>query len=219
MRIVAVHFGSEWIWLKMRDGFIKSASRFHPVIMHDVDSPADDGKRKKLRDNNYKLKFWRDLVHMATEPMVLMDTDTIVLDSIEGGFSDQDLTFTSRPGKWLNGGVVFVKPTDYSRAFFDEWVRVDEWLYQGKEKQRATERLMKAWRETGVKGQNQTALALMKDKWKWGWADGMVYNSCQPNMWGNRKEKVIHVKDRLQMDVMTGQAYEKRAFKKIISFY
>lgn len=203
----------------MREGFIRSASRFHPVIMHDVPTPAEDDRRKKLRDNNYKLRFWRDLVHMATEPLVLMDTDTIVLDDISGGFSDQDLTLTTRPHKWLNGGVVFVKPTQYARDFFDEWVRVDQWLYEGATDSGASVRLLQAWQSTGVRGQNQTALALMKDKWSWGWADGMVYNSCQPRMWGNKNEKVIHVKDGLQMDVMGKKPTFRKAFKKIAQFY
>lgn len=210
-------------WEKLLEGFVNSANKntSGKVIVHRIDRLRAD-KRTELCVNHYKLKKWRDIVHQAKDPIVLCDTDICFLDDIADGFTDMPITLTSRAERWCNAGVVFVRPCQEARDFFDKWCEMDDWLHQGKTDIRGNPlRLKQAWKKTNVPGHNQTALALIKHSFNFGWVSGALYNASMKQEWmGN--PKIVHVKDSMRRDVMRsagGRQPQYELAKKIIKYY
>ena len=196
-------------WELMKRGFVRSLGNLSGrVRIHEIEDYHSDC-RKELACNNYKLKKWRDIVYNATNPVVLTDIDVCFLDDIGDGFTNHPITLTSRSHRWCNAGVVFVRPCQESRIFFDKWCRVDDWLQQGaKDSSGNPKRLKDAWGKTGVKGQNQTSLAMIAGEFDIGWTSGAVYNASTHKEWvGN--PKVVHVKDPLRSDVVFSSLFTK----------
>lgn len=88
-------------------------------------------KRARYADNTYKLHIWADIVDKTDEPMILMDCDTLVLRDPSPVFDMSfDVAVTARPGRMpVNAGVVYVRPNERSRAFFRQWVRINDDLF------------------------------------------------------------------------------------------
>lgn len=215
-----IRYQNEWEILLR--GFEKSAKNTKgKVNIHRVDK-LKARKRLELSVNHYKLKVWRDIVREAEHPLVLVDTDVCFLDDIECGFTDKPITLTSRARRWCNAGVVFVRPSEEANLFFDRWCEMDDWVHQGEMDSKGNPiRLKKAWQQTGVKGHNQTALALIKDEFEFGWVSGAIYNASQPEEWKGTP-KVVHVKDSMRRDVMlygAGHDVRNELAKKIVSYY
>jgi len=205
-KIACVHFDKEWFWEVMRKGFVKSVKQNTTAELDFrlIPPPKQTKLNWKLSSNNEKLKIWRDIVHESDKPVVLMDSDIIVLDDINDGFQG-DITLTSRPGRWVNAGVVFCRPTQTARDFMDAWVKEDQRLSSGNVAGGRPTNLLRAQRKTKVLGMNQTALRVIYDDWKdhIAWVKGEIYNSCQPSLWEKRDNaRVIHVKDELQHDLL-----------------
>ena len=189
-------------WRLMHRGFLNSSVNLNATVrVYQIDT-FHANSRKELASNHYKLKKWRDIVHRATHPVVLTDIDVCFLDDIGEGFTNYPITLTSRSHRWCNAGVVFVRPCEESRIFFDQWCRVDDWLQQGaKDRSGNPKRLKDAWGKTGVKGQNQTSLAMIAGDFDIGWTSGAVYNASTHKEWAGNP-KVVHVKDPLRSDVV-----------------
>ena len=199
-------FGENKVWNKLKRGFITSTGQNTnaTVFVYHTEPPGTRQLRQQLLANHYKLKKWRDVVYEAQNPVVLMDTDIIVLDDIDECFSDH-ITLTSRGHRWCNAGVVFVNPTEESRKFMDAWCDMDKWLSMGAVNYNGdSERLIKAWAECGVRGQNQTALRKIYDDWSHivQWVPGEIYN-LDPFFSDSftNETKVIHVKDSLRTNL------------------
>ena len=227
-KIACVHFDKEWFWSVLRKGFVKSVEKntCAELDFRLIPPPEQTKINWKLSSNNEKLKIWRDIVHETDKPVVLMDSDIIVLDDVGDGFH-ADVTLTNRPGKWVNAGVVFCKPTQTARDFMDAWVEKDQELASGNVAAGRPTNLIRAQRKTKVLGMNQTALRVIYDEWKQhiAWVSGEIYNSCQPSLWNKTENaRVIHVKDSLQQDLLRlyqgkkTQVYHGLA-KDIISYY
>ncbi|MDR9419450.1 hypothetical protein [Gracilimonas sp.] len=189
-------------WMILLNGFKKSAKQNTNAKINVHQLPEiTSRKRKELVVNSYKLKKWAEIVRNAENPLVLCDSDLCFLDDIEDGFTDKPITLTKRTLRWCNAGVVFVRPCKEANEFFDRWVEMDTWLHDGDFDSRGNPlRLKKAWRKTGIKGQNQTALAKIKNEFEFGWVDGQVYNASQKQEW-HGTPKVVHVKDSLRNDL------------------
>ena len=234
-KIAAVHYSRNERWDRLKRGFINSVQKNTTAELdfREPEFPKEEKQEYKYTSNNFKLKIWRDIIYETDKPTVLMDTDIIVLDDINDGFK-ADLTLTKPYGKWINAGVVFVIPNERTRAFFDMWVAKDDELYNSTTKaSRVPISLHKAWRQTKVLGQNQTALKMIYDDIPCSveWVDGAVYNCCKGQMFMDEAEnpqaKVIHVKsqeDDFQdcvMRAVTGQKYGKhhKLVERILSYY
>jgi hypothetical protein len=190
-------------WEYLLKGFVNSANQntTAEVCVHEL--PVLRSKvRLELATNHYKLKKWRDIVKESKNPLVLCDTDICFLGDIEDGFTDRPITLTKRFHRWCNAGVVFVRPSKGANEFFDRWCEMDDWLNQGElDANGDPKRLTDAHKKTGVYGHNQTALALIKDEFEFGWVDGHVYNASLKKEW-NSNPKVVHVKGGLRMDLL-----------------
>lgn len=129
------------------------------VIENPEPPKPDVNKRWSWVANRLKLRIWREYVQKADIPLVLLDADTIVLDNLLPVWDmDFDVAVTERPHKtWINGGVVFVKPTAKARRFFDLWYEEDEHLAAN---------MFKGTRLTTL-GLNQTAFLNVYNKRKY----------------------------------------------------
>jgi hypothetical protein len=208
-------------WEKLLLGFRRSAqaNTDAEIKVHEIPD-LRTSTRVELATNHYKLKKWREIVYKATCPVVLSDADICFLGDIEDGFTDHPITLTARSQRWCNAGVVFVRPGQEANDFFDRWCEMDDWLHQGERDSKGNPiRLKQAWQETGIKGHNQTALAKIKDEFTFGWVPGKTYNASLRSEWkGN--PKVVHVKDSLRIDVLSGRTKSKHEIiKKILPYY
>lgn len=83
--------------------------------------------------NTYKLGIWRKCVNEYDEPLILMDADTLLTQSIEHVFDRKfDMAITERvqaKGQWFNGGVIFIRPNANSRKLMDMWVEKNDYLF------------------------------------------------------------------------------------------
>ena len=233
-RIGAAHCSSDERWDILLRGFKKSVAHNTGAELDLRHFGYERQKQKwKYNSNSRKLQLWRDIVYDSDLPVVLMDTDTCVLDDISGGFQGE-VTLTKPRSRWVNAGVVFIIPNDRTRALMDMWVDRDRQLYQGETRASGIPiTLHKAWRQTGVLGQNQTALADM-----WGeipcdvaWVDGAVYNCCHKDMFDSEEReavaRVLHIKEhegdiqkQLMRCVSGGHAKKYHSIiSKIIPYY
>ena len=206
-------------WDRLLDGFKRSSENTNAqVVVHELPEHKSR-KRVELAANHYKLKYWAEIVRKAKVPTVLCDADICFLDDIECGFTDKAITLTARTKRWCNAGVVFVRPGEEASRFFDRWREMDQWIHEGETDVKGNPlRLKKAWQETGVKGHNQTALALIKDEFEFGWVDGAVYNASLREEWMG-VPKVVHVKDSMRRDLLYTKEYRYPICKRMEQYY
>lgn len=207
----------DWNWL--RKGLERSAVNVSGKLnIHEL-NPLKCKARMELEVNWHKLKVWKEIVEKAKNPLVLIDVDLCFLDDIADGFTDKDITLTKRHKRWCNAGVIFVRPGEYANKFMQRWCDMDDWLHHGETNSNGNPlRLVEAWKHTGVNGHNQTALAMIKDEFEFGWVPGWKYNASQREEWDREGQKVVHVKDSLRRDLL----FKKKRYKvaeKIIPYY
>lgn len=159
--------------------------------------------------NLAKQRAWNAVVQEAETPLVLMDTDTMVLGDLRPAFrlrSGQmpwDIGLTKRPGAHLiNGGVVFVRPTDSARAWFAKLTELMGALLDDPE---ACSRGVEDWG-----GAQQAAMADMLDKHN---GRGIVHLlPCA--VWNSTRQtwkefgpetRVVHVNSRLRRLCFAGR--------------
>lgn len=112
--------------------------------------------RPSWQNNRAKMEAWGRVADELTEPTILMDCDMLVRSDLSPAFDNiEHVGLTTRTAcQWpINGGVVFLQPTDEARRFLRVWNKLDRKLYTDKA-------LHHYWRER-FGGMNQAALGLM----------------------------------------------------------
>ena len=81
--------------------------------------------------NTDKLSIWCDAINQAQKPLVFSDIDMMWLADPVWTFeeNDFDVAITVRPDGLLNGGIVYARPTDAARKFFELWKNKNQYLY------------------------------------------------------------------------------------------
>ena len=205
--IAGVNFGTHKIWETLSNGWMRSVIRNTDAgcIIRNVPWPLEQERRRYLKsshmENNWKLRWWKEIVYKATKPIVLMDTDCLVLDDIDLAWAEQpqDIILTDRGDKWVNAGVIFVRPGEVARRFFDDWLHADDFLLT----QPRLHRKNINTKGHHIVGQNQLSLWSIYPKFQdqIGWVPCLVYNSCEDQYWTSRGSKVIHVKSALRTEL------------------
>jgi hypothetical protein len=102
----------------------------HKIQYQKVRAPTN------LSTNTAKLRKWVDIVESTDSPIILMDCDTIVLKDVSHVFeNDFDIAYTKRPDEVklpLNGGVLFVRPSEPVREFFRRWMWINDKMIEDK---------------------------------------------------------------------------------------
>jgi SAM-dependent methyltransferase len=120
-------------WERMAKVLRYSASRVGlDVEIHMMDKPEGMATDPKVASNHGKLKLWNQAVQDATEPIILLDADMYCQrNPAELPKIVEHVGITWRPEGQevpVNGGFVFVQPTQEAKAFFQEWVEADDLL-------------------------------------------------------------------------------------------
>jgi hypothetical protein len=192
---------------RLGEVFAKSVELNWPeaqLVMHQVPPPLEVKKNSGMSSNHYKFKFWSSFVEACQDGdrVVMMDADTVVLQSLSPAYDqDFDIALTRRTStQWpYNGGVVFVRVNNRSRAFIRKWGEIDEQMYLDDDFHQPYKRK--------YKGQNQASLGWMVEH-----DDGAtqivelpcaVWNACNDDwMRFGPHTRVLHVKSQLRRAVL-----------------
>lgn len=125
---------------RLLEVFQRSVSRNMPGVEIDVlnvkpPKTVYPGNMLSWSSNTAKLRAWAKYVATITENTVICDCDMLCLRSIEPAFEQPfDIAYTERTTEHIpmNGGMLFVRPTDASRAFFQRWHEVNLRMYRDK---------------------------------------------------------------------------------------
>jgi hypothetical protein len=165
-------------------------------------APPTETKRKiGLSSNWHKFKLWQRFI--AEQPdgehVILMDVDMVVLQDLAPAFDRQfDIGATRRTkANWpYNGGVVFVRVNQRTKAFLEQWAEIDERMYRDEK--------FHAPYSHKYKGQNQSSFGYMLEHNTTG-AEIVdfpcaVWNACNED-WSNIDDdtRVIHLKSQLRL--------------------
>lgn len=176
-----------------------SAQKAHPhakVKLLQIENPQ--GRTSHQRRNQHKLETWNNVVQKADCNTILMDVDMAVFRPIDDVFDAEfDICYTRRTKTRmpLNGGVLFVKPTDLAKSFFKAWQAQD--LVVLRQRNRYQEWVRK------YGGQNQASFGYMLERGghpaRIASVECTVYNCCNEE-WGaiNDETRVVHYKGALK---------------------
>lgn len=155
--------------------------------------------------NSAKLMYWAEKVSEETDNLCLIDGDTVVLKDMNHVFDlDFDIAYTQRSkGERLpiNGGVLFIKPSEKVVSFMREWSRINNLMLKDVNFHRI-------WYNI-YNGMNQASFGYMLEHHK----DLKIislpcakYNACDPQNWVNVDDDthVIHIKSALREVCLLG---------------
>lgn len=157
-------------------------------------------------DNTHKLERWRSIVDQAPDgtSLLLIDTDTVILRQLDDVWTHGfDVAYTTKPADSrfpLNGGVLFMRVNDRSRAFVHAWARQNRTFLEDRRYKGSADR-----RKFG--GINQAALgAVLRD------ASAAVHVlalpctewNCEDESWEKfgPQTRILHVKSGLRREVL-----------------
>jgi hypothetical protein len=202
--------------LKLMDSsFKKQGLKLEKVKMA---IPEGGRNNRQIDSNHEKLKVWAGLLEESAENVVFFDTDMYCQKDFRYGMGKvQHIGLTyRRPGQGfpINGGVVFVRNTPESKAFFREWIAADKWLYENPDDHAV-------WQEKYA-GINQSSLGyILEEK---GMAQYVTklpcdeFNCVEP--WASwRTACLIHIKSRLRrgwQGITMGQTLSVKACAKML---
>lgn len=205
MEYHTVFFGNKE-YKRLLDALVKSveSNSKHKLIIHELPTEYRKGNRH-LANNSQKLEKWGEIVYHATDDVVLLDCDTILLKDVGHVFNDDfDVAYTKRSKGVrfpLNGGVVFVKPTVEAKKFFIKWIDINTRMMSSLS-------FHHQWKRKYA-GINQASFGFLlesnptaniKDY------DCAKYNACDTVNWLNDLDKthILHIKSELRNACLRG---------------
>lgn len=174
----------------------------HKLVVHEIPYRRRHGSIK-LTTNTDKLKKWNDIVQEAEGNIVLMDCDTLLLKDVSHVFNmDFDVAYTKRTAGErfpLNGGVVFVRANKETKAFFKEWLEVNNRMMSDSDFHRPYYKKYAGINQASFghlleKGPNIDIIDVPCRK----------YNACDVDDWNNLEDThILHIKSDLQNQCFT----------------
>lgn len=202
MNFYAVFFNhpGEDRFFKMRCALENSIKKNTPdskLIVKKIDPPRD---KNKLWDNVTKFKAWVEIDD--DKPYALLDCDMLVREDVSEVFKeDFDIGLTRRTNRpdRINGGVVFVKPSENTRRFFNDWFEAVLFLMKNRDIYRPLKnKYLGICQPAFFYLLENNKLDYLKIKY----FPCAVYNACEDD-WKNEikpEVKLLHLKTRLLQD-------------------
>ena len=190
MKAVTVYFEGSRDFARLFKVFKRSWDFYSEIPLEVIrsDPPEKTRSNYAVNTNNTKLQLW----HKAfTEDTIFLDCDLMFRTDISDGFKYvRDVGYTVRTNSEFpfNGGVVFARYTDYSKKFMEEWLRINNEMYNNP-------KFHEPYRRKYA-GMNQAAFGYMLEQ---GWqADKVpeVYNMTHAK--GQKQAKVMHIKSGIR---------------------
>ena len=207
-RLVACYFGDSPDWARLAKVLEFSARRHcigWDIEVRRIDAPPPTHRLSANKNGNTrKLDWWTDRVEQAEDgsPLLLIDTDTMVLGPLDEAWSEEfDFAYTVKGGRFpFNAGVVFVRVSDSVRAFMRLWREENRRMFEDS-------RYHAPWyRRFG--GLNQAALGKMLTESvaasmgaKLGTLPCSTWN-CENATWADFKSgatRIVHLKNGLRL--------------------
>lgn len=207
MKIVVAQYGKfcterQRLVDALRRSIEKNAPLCELVIVHpEPEPPGTDRFRPKLR-------AWNQAIQQATDNLLLLDADCLILGDPRDAFTDDfDIAHSPRPGNYrYNTGAVFVRPTAASRTFGNLWMeRTEYWA--------APERERRAKAEWG--GTDQAAfvdaLQLMEHELNVKELAYENWNLCQDFQLMTNDTRILHLKGKIHRACLSGRKNDVHA--------
>jgi len=209
---------SKKMWEKYKNAFVKSAKENLRKCEVEVVTCEIPPQRQHCKyaytSNNLKLKLWVEYATKSDVPVVLMDIDMVILKDLWQPFKREfDIAVTKRPGKmWLNGGIMFVQPTEKARRDLKMWYEFDRDIYESQVHSKGDRRpakLREIQKATDHDGMNQPTFVYLYENGKFE-SDieifpAKIYNNCD-QCWHSfdNTVRVVHVKGKLREEFKKG---------------
>lgn len=209
MRIITVVFDVDntKLWTRMAKIFLESVRRHMPDIdftAHIISKPENiTGKAINCTYNHEKLKIWNEYQQESRCDTIFMDSDMICMQGFQDAFKpDFDIALTvnrKTDHPPLNAGIVFAKPTDNTKAFFRQWVKLDSVMYSDTD-------LHSTWAAKYL-GQNQASLGCLLERKEYQakilYRENRVWN-CTDTHWHTLNDETIfvHLKGVLRTELL-----------------
>lgn len=198
---------------------LERSARMHcpgwEVNVREIDAPlaaryGNRGGRNGLATNTDKLREWGRIVDEAPDgdTIALLDSDMMALGTIDGAFATPfDVACTDKQHCQklpFNGGAVFVRVNERSRAFMRTWVEVNDRLFANPEEH--------APYRGRFGGMNQAALGYMLERMTidvaFRWLPCATWNCCDEVLWRAwRGARLVHIKSGLRRAIFNGSVY------------
>jgi hypothetical protein len=178
---------------------------FERHILKPNDFPDESHPKWSYYANSMKLRHWAKILESETENICFIDGDTIVLGEVGKVFDfDYDIAYTKRSVGVripVNGGVLFVKPNEKSKAFFRKWSEINNRMIKD-------DKFHKEYYPKYA-GINQASFGYMLENYtdiNMISVPCFIYNACDTVDWVsiNHKTKIIHIKSNLRNQCLYG---------------
>ena len=220
MRVVSVTFdyGESRSYARLMATFRASCARHMPDAAFDelrLTAPQlRPGYSQGHNSNTVKLRAWAKYMRTATEPVVFCDCDMLCLGDLAPAFAGNfDVAYTERTQAdkiALNGGVVFVKPTDGARALVERWCEINEKMFTDHTLHDYWRSRVRTPKGGSFCGMNQAAFGcLLHTAKKLGRIAALpcaVWNACNEDWPAVGPEtRMVHIKGELRHFCLTGE--------------
>lgn len=190
----------------------KQSAKRHNVALEvvEIETPESKAALRFMDENTAKLNKWKELIDNSDKPVILTDSDMMLVDSDLGSVfdGDFDVGITKRTGNRtklpLNGGFVALKPTKSAREFMRRWKATNDLMMVRPE-------FHKKWRGKYA-GINQAALGYLLDTDQMGckfeYLPCRVWNAVDEDWESalNGNTKLVHVKGKLRTSCLNPRA-------------
>lgn len=155
---------------------------------------------RMLKSNTSKLEKWAEEVDKAdkNDRIVLLDSDMLIMRDFSKIFNFPfDICYTYRPENRLplNGGVMFINPTEKAKIFFREFLSVNDRMLKNKKFHDPYRRIYAGMNQAafGYMLENKTCLTNIHR------IPCTLWNVCNED-WANIREDayILHIKGRLR---------------------
>lgn len=186
-----------------------AGTEYEKAFLNPVDYPQCQHPKNSYMANSVKLNYWLGKVKEETKNLCLIDGDTLVLKDVSHVFEqDFDIAYTKRSKGVhipINGGVLFIRPSEAVTDFFEKWVATNNEML-------TNARLHRIWYNK-YNGINQASFGYMlenldklKHRLKIIELPCNEYNACDQIDWINFGDhtKILHIKSDLRVACING---------------
>jgi len=210
----ACYFGADpdHLWVRMATVLRFTAETYCPNWTIQVRNIRPEPMRSALGipshvHNTQKMEHWYHVVTGAPDGarLLLMDADMMILRPLDDVWDrDFDLAYTVKPQERFpfNSGVVFLRVSDRTRAFVEEWRRENRRML-------GDSRHHQVWRKQ-YGGINQAALGYMLSKGDRAGVSLLTLPcaewNCEDSSWArfSSETRVVHIKSGLRRAIFFG---------------
>jgi hypothetical protein len=173
------------------------------ISYHLCEPPMKYNRTRSFVSNSIKLKKWVEELRLCDDGdnIALMDCDMLILNDFFDVFDENfDIGYTKRTNsKWpLNGGVIFVKKSNWTLMFMNTWLKVNNMMLEDIE-------FHKKWQEKYA-GINQASFGYMLEGnmiYNLKPFPCKIYNACGEDLPGfdENVTKILHIKGKLRQTI------------------